>query len=102
MRLNSNNCCVSCLSIGCVVPLNAAAPNGEISIRFILSTNSLDAVSDRDYIIETLHNISLTMIHLSRFAEEIIFWPVEKASDRVMNFASSVDQKIISSAKRDK
>ena len=35
--------------------------------------NSLDAVSDRDYIIETLHNISLTMIHLSRFAEEIIF-----------------------------
>ena len=29
--------------------------------------NSLDAVSDRDYIIETLHNISLTMIHLSRF-----------------------------------
>ena len=33
--------------------------------------NSLDAVSDRDYIIETLHNISLTMTHLSRFAEEI-------------------------------
>ena len=41
--------------------------------------NSLDAVSDRDYIIETLHNISLTMIHLSRFAEEIIFWSTDEA-----------------------
>ncbi len=41
--------------------------------------NSLDAVSDRDYIIETLHNISLTMVHLSRFAEEIIFWSTDEA-----------------------
>ena len=36
-------------------------------------------MSDRDYIIETLHNISLTMIHLSRFAEEIIFWSTDEA-----------------------
>ena len=35
--------------------------------------NSLDAVSDRDYIIETLHNISLTMIHLSRFVKKLSF-----------------------------
>lgn len=41
--------------------------------------NSLDAVSDRDYIVETLHAISLTMVHLSRFAEEIIFWSSEEA-----------------------
>ncbi|ADC87986.1 MULTISPECIES: argininosuccinate lyase [Staphylococcus] len=41
--------------------------------------NSLDAVSDRDYIVETLHNISLTMVHLSRFAEEIIFWSTDEA-----------------------
>lgn len=44
-----------------------------------LYENSLDAVSDRDYIIETLHNISLTMVHLSRFAEEIIFWSTDEA-----------------------
>ena len=42
--------------------------------------NSLDAVSDRDYIVETLHNISLTMVHLSRFAEEIIFGQQMKQS----------------------
>lgn len=36
--------------------------------------NSLDAVSDRDFIIEFLSNASLTMAHLSRLAEEIILW----------------------------
>ncbi|ARJ51400.1 argininosuccinate lyase [Staphylococcus lutrae] len=44
-----------------------------------LYENSIDAVSDRDYIIETLSHINLTMIHLSRLAEEIIFWSSEEA-----------------------
>ncbi|MGV2928084.1 argininosuccinate lyase [Macrococcus capreoli] len=36
--------------------------------------NSIDAVSDRDYILETMNNINLVMMHLSRFSEEIILW----------------------------
>jgi argininosuccinate lyase len=36
--------------------------------------NSLDAVSDRDYVIEILAALSLIAIHLSRLAEEMIFW----------------------------
>ena len=36
--------------------------------------NSMDAVSDRDFILEFLSNSSLLMAHLSRFAEEIILW----------------------------
>ncbi|MER2172995.1 MAG: argininosuccinate lyase, partial [Psychrobacillus psychrodurans] len=36
--------------------------------------NSMDAVSDRDFIIEFLSNSSMMMAHLSRFAEEIILW----------------------------
>ncbi|MCH1627600.1 argininosuccinate lyase [Fredinandcohnia quinoae] len=36
--------------------------------------NSLDAVSDRDFIIEFLSNSSLIMTHLSRFCEELILW----------------------------
>lgn len=36
--------------------------------------NSMDAVSDRDFIVEFLSNSSLVMMHLSRFAEEIILW----------------------------
>lgn len=37
-------------------------------------TNSLDAVSDRDFILEFLSNASMLMMHMSRFCEEIINW----------------------------
>ncbi|WP_020060155.1 argininosuccinate lyase [Bacillus sp. 123MFChir2] len=36
--------------------------------------NSLDAVSDRDFILEFLSNASILMMHLSRFCEELILW----------------------------
>jgi argininosuccinate lyase len=36
--------------------------------------NSLDAVSDRDFVLETLAAASITAVHLSRFAEEIVVW----------------------------
>lgn len=36
--------------------------------------NSLDGVSDRDFLIEFLSNMSTLMMHLSRFSEEIILW----------------------------
>src|SRR5436190_19923270 len=36
--------------------------------------NSLDAVSDRDFVLETLSAAAITAIHLSRFAEEIVIW----------------------------
>ena len=36
--------------------------------------NSLDGVSDRDYVIELLSALSMVMMHLSRFSEEIILW----------------------------
>ena len=36
--------------------------------------NSLDSVSDRDYLIELLSALSTIMMHLSRFSEEIIIW----------------------------
>ena len=39
-----------------------------------VSTNSLDGVSDRDYALELMSDLSIVMVHLSRFAEEIIMW----------------------------
>jgi argininosuccinate lyase len=36
--------------------------------------NSMDAVSDRDFILEFLSNASILMMHLSRFCEELILW----------------------------
>lgn len=39
-----------------------------------ITNNSLDGVSDRDFIIELLADISIIMMHLSRISEEIILW----------------------------
>ncbi len=38
------------------------------------AANSLDAVSDRDFVLETLAAASICAMHLSRFAEEIVIW----------------------------
>lgn len=39
-----------------------------------LYSNSMDGVSDRDFIVEFLSNSSLIMVHLSRLCEELILW----------------------------
>ncbi len=38
------------------------------------AANSLDAVSDRDFVLEALSAAAITAVHLSRFAEEIVIW----------------------------
>lgn len=38
------------------------------------TNNSLDSVSDRDYLLDAMHNFSLIMMHLSRFCEELILF----------------------------
>ena len=39
-----------------------------------VSQNSLDGVSDRDFCMELASVLSIIMVHLSRFSEEIIMW----------------------------
>ncbi|MBI3004009.1 MAG: argininosuccinate lyase [Ignavibacteriales bacterium] len=48
--------------------------------------NSIDAVSDRDYLLEFVAAASITMIHLSRFAEELVLW-----SSKEFNFVHISD-----------
>ncbi len=60
--------------------------------------NSLDAVSDRDFVLETLSAASITAMHLSRFAEEIVIWSSPLAgllllSDRFTTGSSIMPQK---------
>jgi argininosuccinate lyase len=43
-----------------------------------LSQNSIDAVSDRDFIIELLSNAAMIIMHLSRLAEELVLWSTEE------------------------
>ncbi|UXR66845.1 argininosuccinate lyase [Staphylococcus pasteuri] len=89
-----------------ISPLGAAALSGtthpiarhetQSLLNFsAIYENSLDAVSDRDYIVETLHNISLTMVHLSRFSEEIIFWSTDEAKFITLSDAFSTGSSIM-------
>jgi argininosuccinate lyase len=45
-----------------------------------VSENSMDAVSDRDFAIEFVSAASMTMMHLSRMAEEVVLWSTEEFS----------------------
>ena len=39
-----------------------------------ITANAMDAVSDRDFVLEYMSNASISMMHLSRFCEELILW----------------------------
>jgi argininosuccinate lyase len=60
--------------------------------------NSLDAVADRDFVLETLAAAAITAVHLSRFAEEIVIWSspltgLIRLSDRFTSGSSIMPQK---------
>ncbi len=62
------------------------------------TANSLDAVSDRDFVLETLAAASICAMHLSRFAEEIVIWTTPafgfiKLSDKFTTGSSIMPQK---------
>ena len=68
-----------------VLPLGAAALAGtnfpidrKLTAKLLnfpkISNNSMDAVADRDFIVEFLAGAAILMMHLSRFAEEVILW----------------------------
>jgi argininosuccinate lyase len=60
--------------------------------------NSLDAVSDRDFVLEGLSAAAITAVHLSRFAEEIVVWTsplvgLARLSDKFTTGSSIMPQK---------
>lgn len=54
-------------------PINRQSVADKLGFNDI-TQNSLDSVSDRDFIVELASDISIIMMHLSRFSEEIILW----------------------------
>lgn len=54
-------------------PINREYVAKELGFSKV-TLNSLDSVSDRDYVIESLSAFSVIMMHLSRFSEEIVLW----------------------------
>jgi argininosuccinate lyase len=92
-----------------VSPLGSGALSGTawkinreelaLSMGFDSATNNaLDSVSDRDYIIELLSSASISMMHLSRFSEDLIFFNSGEAnfielSDSITSGSSLMPQK---------
>ncbi|MCK5812380.1 MAG: argininosuccinate lyase [Clostridiales bacterium] len=60
-----------------------------------LTENSMDSVSDRDYVLELLFAISLIMMHLSRLSEEIILWTTKEFSYIELDDAFSTGSSIM-------
>jgi argininosuccinate lyase len=58
---------------GAGYPLDREATAREMGFDGV-TANSLDAVSDRDFVVEVLAAVALAMVHLSRLAEEIAWW----------------------------
>jgi argininosuccinate lyase len=58
---------------GAGYPLDREATAAELGFEGV-TANSLDAVSDRDFVVEVLAAVALGMVHLSRLAEELTWW----------------------------
>jgi argininosuccinate lyase len=58
---------------GAGYPLDRDAVAAELGFEGV-TANSMDAVSDRDFVVETLAAVALGMVHLSRLAEELTWW----------------------------
>jgi argininosuccinate lyase/amino-acid N-acetyltransferase len=82
---------------GTAYPIDRNALANRLGFR-TATMNSLDAVSDRDHVIELLAAASISMMHLSRFAEDLIFYNSGEAgfvemSDLVSSGSSLMPQK---------
>src|SRR5690606_24209470 len=82
---------------GSSLPLDPASVAAELKFSQTFA-NSLDAVSDRDFVAEALFVAALTQIHLSRLGEEIVLWATEefgciRLSDAYSTGSSMMPQK---------
>ena len=98
-----------CLRRTDVLPLGSGALAGvpyPIDREFLakelgfsrISDNSMDAVSDRDYLVEYMADAALCMAHVSRLAEEIVLWSTQefdfiRLDDRYTTGSSIMPQK---------
>ena len=58
---------------GTSFPIDRQQTSKDLGFESPMS-NSIDAVSDRDFVVESLSTATLIMIHISRISEEIIIW----------------------------
>jgi argininosuccinate lyase len=97
-RKRLNECPLGSAALaGTSFPIDRAKTAEELGFDRPMA-NSLDGVSDRDFALEVLAAASITAVHLSRFAEEIVIWMTPqfgfiKLSDRFTTGSSIMPQK---------
>lgn len=64
---------------GSTIPLDREFLKGRLGFAR-LSENSMDAVSERDYVLDTLHSLAMVMLHLSRLSQDLILFSTEEFS----------------------
>ncbi|TDB38861.1 MAG: argininosuccinate lyase [Actinobacteria bacterium] len=79
---------------GTTFPLDRGAVADELGFASI-SANSLDAVSDRDFLVDLTYACALGTVHLSRLAEELIVWSTEEFGFVTMDDAWSTGSSIM-------
>jgi argininosuccinate lyase len=67
----------SCALSGTGLPINREYVKRQLGFKN-LTENSIDSVSDRDFIIEILADLSILSVHLSRIAEDLILWSTKE------------------------
>ncbi len=73
-RVRMNECPLGAGAMaGTTYPLDREYVARELGFA-CATRNSMDSVSDRDYLLEFLSDLSILMMHLSRFSEELIIW----------------------------
>jgi len=67
----------SCAISGTGLPIKREYVKKELGFK-ALTENSIDSVSDRDFILEILADLSILAVHLSRIAEDLILWSTKE------------------------
>ncbi len=79
---------------GTTYPLDRQSVAEELGFDSV-TLNSLDGVSDRDFVIELASDLSICMMHLSRFCEELILWNTNEFSFVEMDDSCSTGSSIM-------
>ena len=79
---------------GTTYPINRLRTAELLNFKAV-SANSIDAVSDRDFAIELIYCISMIMMHLSRFCEDLILWCTQEFAFLTLDDAYSTGSSIM-------
>ncbi len=83
---------------GSTLPLDRHFVAKELAFYGVIK-NTIDAVSDRDYVIELLNILSIIMMHLSRLCEDLIIWATQEFNFMMLDDAFATGSSLMPNKK---